>query len=1087
MFHKDTLRLIKKTYKRFLSIFLMVLIGVGFMVGLMSSAPTLQYSVNDYYDEKNYMDLQLYSSYGFDEDDIKDIEATAGVKDVSGSKFQDVLAINEASEEYVTRIQEMDLAVNKIELVAGRMPENPQEAVVLDSPSFGDSYAIGDEIKLYLDDGSLADKVKYDEYTIVGKVKSPQYMASTKETSTLKNLDLEAIIYVANDDLISEYYTSVFLTLDGSEECLAFSSEYETLVDERLEQIEVRFDELEENLKNEILATAEDELIDAQKTLDENKEEAEQKFADAERELQDAYDKLVEGEAEIKANEKTIADGEKEIAANRALLDENKADLDSAIKEIETASGMSFDELSQQIKDLYVTYNELLEKHQALVSANEAIDAQISGNNIRINTIEEELTLLDPIEDAEQIATLNAEKEQLTGLNTSLANQKLTNQGTITYLEGMTAQIDSGAMGSIEATYNNIVQIENGLSEIESGYQLLDEKAAELAEGKTAIASAKTEIEDGYKQYEDGVNELDRNRYDAKIEFEKAQSEIDEGYQDLAELPSASWTILDRDSQYSSYMFKNTVGQMSRIGYIFPLLFFLVAALVSMTTMTRLIDEQRSQIGIFSALGFSRQKIISKYLLYALIASLLGSILGIAVGMPIFPTVIYVTWRLMYDLPAMNVILLPYIAVLGVLSFTVLILLVTYGVAYKTLKEMPSQLMRPKAPKNAKKVILEYIKPLWSRLSFTSKITARNIIRYKSRFFMTVIGVAGCTSLLVLGFGIKDSISEIIDIQFEEIFKYDYTVNLEDDYELERIYEVLVNDQDNQQVVPFMEYSSKVYLSDGDDHTLNVEVYDPSSIASVIALNDINSDNILTIDKGVAVSEKFAKTNNIKAGDLITIESKEGIKAKVEVTGICEMYFQHYLFMSDELYEQVFNEQVHNDKIAVTTTNGEALVDLMNSEESITSIIDFSSMINQFQTMIEALDIIILVIILAAGSLAFVVLMNLTEVNISERIREIATLKVLGFNNHEVTSYIFKEIFLLTFIGTFLGMPLGKVEQKLVMTVIDMEMVMFGNDIRFLSYVYSFIITIIFALIVMLFTNRELRKVEMVESLKSVE
>lgn len=1086
MFHKDTLRLIKKTYKRFLSIFLMVLIGVGFMVGLMSSAPTLQYSVNDYYDEQNYMDLQLYSSYGFDDDDIKDIEATTGVKDVSGSKFQDVFAVNEASEEYVTRIQEMDLTVNKIELVSGRMPKNPQEAVVLDSPSFGNSFAIGDTIRLYLDDDSLSDKVKYDEYTIVGTVKSPQYMASTKETSTLKNLNLETIIYVANDDLISEYYTSIFLTLDGSEECLAFSSEYESLVDERLDTIEIRFDELEENLKNEIFATAEDELIDAQKTLDENKEEAEQKFADAEKELQNAYDKLIKGEAEIKDNEKIIAEGEKELASNRVLLDENKAAIDKAIIEIETASGMSFDELSAQIKDTYVAYNELSAQKQALINANEAIDAQVSGNNIRISAIEEELTLLDPSEDAEQIATLNAEKEQLSGLNTSLASQKLTNQGTIAYLEGMMAQIDSGAMGSIEVTYNNIVQIENGLSEIESGYQLLDEKAAELAEGKAAIEEAKAEIEDGYKQHEDGLKELDHSRYDADIEFEKAQSEIDKGYQDLVELPSASWTILDRDSQYSSYMFKNTVGQMTRIGYIFPLLFFLVAALVSMTTMTRLIDEQRSQIGIFSALGFSRQKIISKYLLYALIASLFGSILGIAVGMPIFPTVIYVTWRLMYDLPAMNVVLLPYIAVLGVLSFTVLILLVTYGVAYKTLKEMPSQLMRPKAPKNAKKVILEYIRPLWSRLSFTSKITARNIIRYKSRFFMTVIGVAGCTSLLVLGFGIKDSISEIIDIQFGDIFKYNYTVNLEDDYELEHIYEVLVEDTENEQVVPFMEYSSKVYLAD-DDHTLNVEVYDQSKIASVINLNDAYSEDILSIGEGVIISEKFAKTNNINAGDMIMIESKEGIKAEVKVTGICEMYFQHYLFMSDELYEQVFNEKVHNDKIAVTTTDGTALNDLMNSEEGITSIIDFSSMINQFQTMIKALDIIILVIILAAGSLAFVVLMNLTEVNISERIREIATLKVLGFNNHEVTSYIFKEIFLLTFIGTFLGMPLGKMEQKLVMTVIDMEMVMFGNDIRLISYVYSFFITIIFALIVMLFTNRELRKVEMVESLKSVE
>ena len=518
-----------------------------------------------------------------------------------------------------------------------------------------------------------------------------------------------------------------------------------------------------------------------------------------------------------------------------------------------------------------------------------------------------------------------------------------------------------------------------------------------------------------------------------------------------------------------------------------PLLFYLVAALVCMTTMTRLVDEQRGQIGIFRALGFSKAQVISKYIIYAVTASLIGSVLGIFFGMLIFPTVIYKTWRLMYDLPAMIKMIPVKNIIICILAFTVLMILVTFFVVRKTLNEVPSQLLRPKAPKNAKKVFLEHIDFIWRKLSFTSKITARNLIRYKTRFFMTVIGVAGCTGLLVVGWGIKDSIADVVAIQYGNICNYNYVVNLENDHSIENILTELKSDLNNDYVVPYDSYSTKVYLEKG-DKVANMVVLDARESYDIYNLRAKDHKTEIRLNNsGVIVSEKFADVNKIKQGDYITLESENGIKASVKVVEICEMYFQHYIFISTEYYDAIFNEPLHYNGIAVKATDGTLHDEKIRDIEGFSSVTDFTGVIDQFNTMIEALNYIIAVIIITAGALAFVVLVNLTQVNISERIREIATLKVLGFRNHEINSYIFKEILLLTLIGGLVGLPLGVVWHHFIMGVIDMEMIRFSNDIKLMSFIYAYVITIIFTFIVLMFTRKPLRKIEMIESLKSVE
>ncbi|MBO7676162.1 MAG: FtsX-like permease family protein, partial [Erysipelotrichaceae bacterium] len=402
-------------------------------------------------------------------------------------------------------------------------------------------------------------------------------------------------------------------------------------------------------------------------------------------------------------------------------------------------------------------------------------------------------------------------------------------------------------------------------------------------------------------------------------------------------------------------------------------------------------------------------------------------------------------------------------------------------------KESPASLMRPIAPKKGKEIMLEKIPFLWNMLSFTSKITARNIFRYKSRFLMTIFGIAGCSGLLILGFGIKDSVGDVLGIQYNELFRYDCLLYFTETDHIEENLDILKLNSDVDFAATYLEYATKVYIGNG-EKTANVAIIDTSDYSELFGLRETDKKTPIRLNNdGVIISELFAKNNSLKIGDYITIESGNRIKGDVKISNICELYFQHYIFMSDALYQNTFDEDVKANIIAVETENIDAVKQIAKTLKDYTSILDTSYFLDSFNNMIEALNLVIMVIILVAGSLAFVVLINLTQVNISERIREIATLKVLGFNDHEVNMYIFKEILLLSVIGCFVGVPIGIIEHRFIMNVISMEMIMFARTISFGSYLISFAITIIFTIIVLLFMRKPLRKVNMVESLKSVE
>ena len=1030
MFNKDTLRLIRKTSNRFISLFMIVLIGTAFMMGLLSTRSIMETSVDRYSDEYDLHDLQFYSSYGFCKEDVKAISEDESIDQVFASKFMDVLSEDANGAVRVTRAEEIERNLDRFELINGRMPVNNDEALVLDVGMTKGERHTGEVFTLFSEDEDLNEKLYHKTYTIVGVVKTPAYMAKTLGTSLLHNRNLDLVIYIPAFNFKADYYTTVYATLKDAAALGSFSRRYDDFVTAAKDDIEPMVRTQQDYLKETLLADYRKEIEDGEKELEEKRTEGQQQLDDAKKQLDEANIQIISGEAQIDALQSAMNILLQRQNALEQQYGPGVANAKQNVAQAEEESGMPFDELLAQVSADYASYNAY---------------SSILGN-LPESVVSEQIR-----------ASMDA--------------------------------LDAKYPGGVAAYYEKI----NGISEDRIYYEVYEREIDMASEAKQRadeeLGSLRYNIRVGKEKYEEGLKEYQDGLLEFNTEIEKAELEIRKAKQKLEELPDAQWTVLDRGSHYSTYMYSGNAEQMGSIGIALPVLFFLVAALVCLTTMTRLVDEQRGQIGIFRALGFSRGAITGKYAAYALAASLSGSIIGMAVGMAIFPIVIYETWRLMYDLPPRIMVHPPLYIAICVLSFAMLMCGVTVYVVNKSLKEQPSQLMRPKPPKNAKKVILEKIPFIWNRFSFTGKITARNLIRYKARALMTIIGVAGCTGLLVLGWGIKDSIQDIVSIQFGEIYNYDYTVNMEGDERIDDLIELLKKDDANEAVAPYMTYASKAYL-DGSDAAINVVVMDARDGNDMLNLRDAFSKEPLRIrNSGAVVSEKFCRLHGIKDGDVITIESASGLKAQVRVNAVFELYFQHYIYMSQDYYESVFDEPAHYNSIVIRNSEETAaeIEEQISGTEGYESIMDFSGLTNQFTNMISALDFIILVVVLTAGALAFVVLVNLTQVNISERIREIATLKVLGFHDTEVDSYLFKEILLLSVAGAILGMPLGRLEHHFIMNIISMEMVMFGQTVKPLSYLMAFAITIGFTVLVLLFTKIPLKKVQMVESLKSVE
>lgn len=816
----------------------------------------------------------------------------------------------------------------------------------------------------------------------------------------------------------------------------------------------------------------------------------------------------------LEAQKRTLQEGQKNLLDTQAVLQQQISRL-KAEKEDLNAEGIR---LSEEKETLQKEYEELKSQYEAsgdteILKQVEAKKAQLDEVNAKIAEnsakIEQNKTLLETVESQmdpleEKLVQMKNGLEQtetaLEKISAGLSEIEAGQEQMQTGLTQMESYISSGEF-QLQAARE---QLESGKNQILSGQRQIEDARKRIADGEEKIQAGikqiqdgETGLADGWIEYQDGERQANAEIADGEAQIADAKVQLADAKKEIEQIEKPTWYIYDRSHlpEYSGY--GDNADRMKAIGEVFPLIFFLVAALISLTTMTRMVEEERTLIGTLKALGYSKKSIAAKYLGYAVLATLTGGIFGVMIGEKILPYIIITAYKIMYrHLPDVEI---PYNLYYGVLACVAALLCTVAATIFscmKELKEQAAELMRPPAPKQGKRVFLEYIPFLWKRLNFTWKSTVRNLMRYKKRFFMTIFGIGGCMGLMLVGFGLKDSISSIVPLQYEDIQLYDGNVILQSDVTMQEKQEVYEALEKNSQVVATAEDLLQKITIEHDGVSKEVYLNVPENVekfSDFVVLQDrTTKEKYQLTDKGAVLTEKMAKELGVSAGDTVTIKEENEKERTVKISQICENYMSHYLYMTPAVYKAAYGKEPKYNSIYYrtegrTTKEAELVGEAALKLDGALSVSYTTELRQQVDDMLQSLDIVIVVLIISAGMLAFVVLYNLNNINITERKRELATLKVLGFYDKEVTEYVYRENILLTLIGSVFGMLLGKILHRFIIVTVEIDSVMFGRNINTISFVYAFLLTVVFSLFVNGVMYFKLKKINMVESLKSVE
>lgn len=1076
-FSKDILRSIGHSLGRFLAIMGIVALGAGFYAGLRMTAPDMELAADRFYDGTVLYDIRVVSTLGMSNDDLAALEAIEGVDQVMPARETDVLAFA-LGEQQAMRVHSLPAAaaasestdgvtvhsaddnyLNRLVLADGRWPEKTGECVVsADSPNT--PLQVGDVIRLDESSAGLDDTLKARTYTVVGTAHISYYATSTSMgTTSLGSGVIRQCMYVPESDFTDDYpITEAFITVQGAAAEKAMSDQYFDVVDPVTARIEAISDERAELRTKDLRDDAQAELDDAWAVYYESEETAYAQIDDGQKQLNEAEKDIADGRQQIDNAQKAYEDGVAELAQQR---EDAQAQFDAA--DAQLADGKAqLAEAQQQLDDAAVQIEDL-KKTAADLAAMAELDPSYRP------MAEQAAAARDAA-----IAAFDAGAAELAANQEALAAQEAE----------LAAQKAAAKQGFSQAQQ----QLDNAASEIASNLVKLDNGQAEYNANLAKLDNARAEAEDQLA--------------DARRELDKAQEQIDA-------IDNATWYVMDRTKNFGVASFQSDGGRVDNIARVYPFIFFLVAALVALTTMTRMVEEERVLIGTYKALGFSRARIASKYVIYALLSSTLGSVLGIIILSKVFPLVIQNAYAIMYVIPPGP---FPIDIPLALLSAGIGIgvtLIATIAAVLSALRETPAALMLPRVPKAGKRILLERIAPLWHKLSFTWKVTFRNLFRYKKRFVMTVIGIAGCTALLLTGFGLHDAINDILDKQFGELELYNATIRIEDDMRTKdraTLDDLLANDDRIASATWVCEKGMAIEREDGSImNTTFVIMESPAQFQKmqVVRTRKDHTPILLAGENavdGLVISEKMANELELSTGDTIEIMAQDDMgnavnpRTKVTVGAIMENYVGNTVFVTPDFYSQHFGKVPFFDTayidLAPDVNNHaayEALSDDLLAIKGLATCAYNDDVVDTYRTMLKSVDLIVIVLIISAAALAFIVLYNLTNINITERIREIATLKVLGFTPREVVAYIYRETILLSVIGAAVGLLLGIVMEGFVVVTAEVDQVMFGRAIHGISFLLSFLLTALFTVFVMWAMKGKLRKVSMVESLKSIE
>ena len=1063
MMKRNTFREIKKSFGRYFAILAIIALGVAFFSGLKITQSVMVHSADVYLKDLQFYDYRLVSTLGFTEENVEALAEKEDVRAAEGAISAEVLYKDAGENERVIKMHSITEKVNKLKLIAGEMPQSADECVV-DSALFSED-AIGS--KLVLSENNTTDdldKFAYKEYTITGLVQSPCYIQFERGNTSIGNGRISGFAYILKDGFAVDYDTEIYIKFD--EDYDIYSDEYDSYMDAKeadweaytKEQADIRYEKI---------------VKDAQDELDEKKEELEEKRAEAEVELESAKQQLTDGETEISDGKNQIASAKTELSAKASELQSGKDALSSKAAELESAS--------QQISGQESALAAKKAEYEQGLNAYLAAKQQVTDQRNSLEAAKAQLTENTPGYE-EMLAQIEAGLTEVAGAEAELNAKNAELEAAAGQLSSAESQLVA-AKQQIEDGKNALAAAE---AELTDGEKQLAAAKEQIEEKEDQLEAAETELADGLLQYQENQSEFDEQMQDADDQIADAQSKIDE-------IEKPETYVLDRNTNVGYVCLKNDSGVVKGIANVFPVFFFLVAALICMTTMNRMVEEQRTQIGVLKALGFSEGKIMGKYLFYSGSAAISGTLIGYVLGIHFFPLVIITAYGIVYKMGGIYYVSdLP----LALVSLTVAVLCsvgTTWLSCHKELKEVAADLMRPKAPKAGKRVFLEHVPFIWKRLKFLQKVSVRNIVRYKKRFFMMVIGISGCTALLVMGFGVRDSVVAVADQQYEEIQLYDIGVTLKagkmpGEADLKSLDSAL--EKENAAGMYAMEKTIDLVTDKGTKSIHMVAVENPDEVGDFISLHTKKQEPIAYPREGEAVlSKKVAETYAVKKGDTILLRDSDNNEMHLKVTGICENHIYNYVYIAPESYEKQIGDVVFKNvyvRLPDASDIHEVSAVLMKAD-GVTAVTVNSDMLSRISQMMSCMNYIVIIIIICAGALAFIVLYNLNNINITERVREIATIKVLGFYPKETASYVFRENMVLTAIGCGLGLILGKWFHRFVMGEIQIDMVSFNVQINAVSYLFSVLLTMGFAWIVNCMMTGKLERINMAESLKSID
>ena len=1130
-YNKSIKREILSSKARFASILAIIFLGVAFYSGIKSSGPDIKASVNEFYKSNNLMDSKIVSSLGLTKEDLKLLENNDKILDYYGSHSVDANLTNINS---VVRFIEYNPKedMNLLEVVEGRLPENSGE-IALDEKALeiDKNLKIGDKYTIECDKDTIK-SFKKETYKIVGFVKSPMYIdKESRGTTSVGKGSVDYFAVLNHKDISMDVYTEIYITFKNLQNIDTYGDEYKEKMEENITYLENLYSKRQVERVEEIKSDAQKELDKAYKEV----EDGERELLKGEEELKDGKEELKKGKAEyedslVKFNQ-GIKDGEGKLVSGEKQLKEAQKEIDDKLKEINLGQNQLQDAKYQldKAKENFLSQNINPEKDTSkyeeqiknLSTLQNTYDLLYKDINNTVNNTKEGDEI--PSEKIQYWKSIISNKNLgLTDLQ-PLVNQLEQNPSNKTLAQSISKNIEV-ASNTVYENKSNLQILVSGIKEYQSGKVEYEKQLKTLNNGKKQLEKAQAKIDKSKKELEQGKIELEKSKKegqakldDAKKEIELAEEEIVDGEKEieknkkklqdakeeiddeqekLNKMEEAKYYFFDRTDNFGYSGVGDAINSLDKIASVFPVFFFLVAIMICLTTMTRMVEENRTEIGTLKALGYSNLEISKKFVVYASLASISGSILGILVGSTSLPIIINFAYSSAYNLPKLIVKFYPSFTIQSI----VLSILCTVGaslfVLNVDLRSNPSEMMRPKAPKVGKKILLERITFLWRRLNFNQKVTLRNIFRYKQRMIMTVLGIAGCMAMLVTGFNLQASNKATLNNQFKKLWNYEAMVVFDEDASKK-------DDEDYNEVLKSIkEYDSNINMRQ-ESVTFNKEnmnkqtamLYVPENtedFGEFVLLNNRKSEEVYKISNdGVIITEKLANLLGASEGSTITMRDGDNNIYNIKVDHIVENYFSHFIYMSPSYYEKITKKKVvYNAQLLKLNSNDK------NEEEISTKLINCDKVINVTLTSktlntseesTASLNIIMIVLILASGCLAFVVLYNLNNINVSERIRELSTIKVLGFYDNEVTMYILRENVILTLLGIFVGSFMGKILYTFIIKTAELDTMMMMPNIYMTSYMYSALITVLFSLIVMIMMHLKLKKVNMIDALKSNE